>query len=320
MAQKVRNLLNRQGRYYARLTVPAELREIVGSRELTAPLGADRNEALRLHPAMLAKFQARLEAARRQLEADNPKAIRPHRRLTVREMARQHYESELRQDDVDRFGGLPESLRLFTRDAAPAYAKALRKLLSGIVTDEERAEGFVAATIGWAIDAMRDAGHTITKPGTPEYEELSKALATAQLEALQRQNERDQGNFDGKPSSPILNDPAPLSDDPIAARILSADSAKPLSEILPLFLSGRNTSQSMANEHHVSARMFEEFLGEPKPVYKITRQDVRGYMKALQETPANYVKRFPGNTLPQAIRTQCRAQDTVRPASAAHDQ
>jgi hypothetical protein len=110
MAQKVRNLLCRQGRYYARLTVPAALREIIGSRELTEPLGADRTEALRLHPGVLAKFQARREAARRRHETDNPKAIRPDRRLTVREMARQHYESELRQDDVDRFGGVPEGL------------------------------------------------------------------------------------------------------------------------------------------------------------------------------------------------------------------
>lgn len=119
---------------------------------------------------------------------------------------------------------------------------------------------------------------------------------------MQRAKERDAGNFDGKPSAPILNDPAPLPDDPVAARIISPDSTKPLREILRLFLSGRNASQSMANEHHVSARMFEEFLGEPKPVYKITRRDVRGYMKALQETPANYVKRFPGKTLPQAIK------------------
>jgi hypothetical protein len=47
MAGKIRNLLPRNGRYYARITVPASLRPIVGKRELTEPLGADRTVALR---------------------------------------------------------------------------------------------------------------------------------------------------------------------------------------------------------------------------------------------------------------------------------
>jgi len=49
-------------------------------------------------------------------------------------------------------------------------------------------------------------------------------------------------------------------------------------------------------------RMFEEYLGEAKPIYSITRQDVRGFMRALSEAPANSAKRFPGMTLPQAIK------------------
>lgn len=40
---------DRQGRYYARLVVPAELRPIIGKRELLEPLGADRSLALRKH-------------------------------------------------------------------------------------------------------------------------------------------------------------------------------------------------------------------------------------------------------------------------------
>ena len=41
MAGKIRHLLERGGRYYARLSVPAALREIVGKRELTECLSRE---------------------------------------------------------------------------------------------------------------------------------------------------------------------------------------------------------------------------------------------------------------------------------------
>jgi len=39
MAGKVRHVVNRSGRYHARLVVPKELRGIVGKTELRTPLG-----------------------------------------------------------------------------------------------------------------------------------------------------------------------------------------------------------------------------------------------------------------------------------------
>lgn len=57
MARKVVHLLNRSGRYYSRLIVPAELREIIGKSELREALGADLTEAKRALSAAIARAQ-----------------------------------------------------------------------------------------------------------------------------------------------------------------------------------------------------------------------------------------------------------------------
>ena len=56
VAGKIRYLLNRNGRYYARLVVPEQARPFLdGKSELRTPLGADRQEALRRHPVAIAE-------------------------------------------------------------------------------------------------------------------------------------------------------------------------------------------------------------------------------------------------------------------------
>jgi hypothetical protein len=61
MAGKVRNLLNRDGRYFARLVIPKELRPFMdGKTELRTALGPDRREALRKLPGAVAELQHRI--------------------------------------------------------------------------------------------------------------------------------------------------------------------------------------------------------------------------------------------------------------------
>jgi len=91
MAGKIRNLLNRDGRYFARLTVPKELRAIVGKREPRTPLGPDRKRALRRHPLALAKLLDVLADARRSVEG-SPTSRRV---LSEVELAHLHYEETL---------------------------------------------------------------------------------------------------------------------------------------------------------------------------------------------------------------------------------
>lgn len=93
MAGKVRYLIQKDGRYHARIVVPAALRKQVGKVELSAALGPDRKTALRALPAAVARFQEELAAAAREALPAAPLASP----LTLKSSwtpigaARQHY-------------------------------------------------------------------------------------------------------------------------------------------------------------------------------------------------------------------------------------
>ena len=78
MAGKVRHLINRSGRYHARIVVPKDLRAIVGKTELRQPLGPDYRQALRLLPGAVAQLHHEIALAERKLAAERPGA-RPAR-------------------------------------------------------------------------------------------------------------------------------------------------------------------------------------------------------------------------------------------------
>ena len=105
MAGKVRYLIQRDGRYHARIVVPKALRSTVGKTELSSPLGADRQVALRRLPASVATLQDQLDRARAKVaQGKRPTASRP-RNLDAEEMAHIQYgravafDTELRNSD-----------------------------------------------------------------------------------------------------------------------------------------------------------------------------------------------------------------------------
>ncbi len=209
-------------------------------------------------------------------------------------MAVAHYNNELSIDDASRsaVGANFTDMKLF----AGEYERVLQTIASGRFSDD-----LAASVIGWAIDDFRARHHTTLTVGTQEWRELAKALAGVQLESLKRIAERDLGDFSSAAKHPLLVKAEPLPSDPLALRNISPDSAKPLSEILPLYLKERGAAARSDYDSDVTVRMFEEFMEEARPVYRITRVDVNGFKRALGETPANYSKRF-ALKLPEAIK------------------
>lgn len=63
MAGKVKYLLERSGRYHARLVVPKHLRGIIGKTELRAPLGGCYRRALQLLHGAVAQLQNQIGEA-----------------------------------------------------------------------------------------------------------------------------------------------------------------------------------------------------------------------------------------------------------------
>lgn len=298
------HLLNRNGRYWARLSVPIALRPVLNKRELLEPLGPDLMEARsRLH-GVVGRMRDTINAARAELAIDrkpSPAPTTPGRTLSVRNLAKTHYESEMASDHAERSLDPAEISELPPGSHAalfqPAYEAVLRNVASGRFSNEE-----ANAAIGWAIDGFRERGNSNAVYGSNEWRDLARSLAAIQLETLTRKNERDQGDFAGQPKHPMLMKVVAPVDDPLRVRMIGPDSDKPLTALVDQFLADRKPGVETANEHRVTIRMLDEVLGEPMPVYRLTRQHVHIFKRALAEAPSNYTKRFPGLTLPEAIK------------------
>ncbi len=268
---------------------------------MSNPLGPDRREALRRLPGAVAEIQTQLEAARAQLKAAYRPKVQPPpgKPLTDRQMAAHHYGTELALDDSDRAAYATELPPTDMSDFRPPYEDVLRKVVSGKATNDE-----MAAAVGWIIDSMRENGHTDVERGTEKWRALARTMAGVQLEVFQRQTDRDRGLDDALPQHPALAPIKPLETDPLAARMLDGESNQSLSEIFKRYSGERKATPATTQECEVAIRMFEEHLEKPKALYRITRQDVQGFKRALLETPTNYRKRFPGKTLPQSHRRE----------------
>jgi integrase len=212
MAGKSRGLVERDGRYYARLVVPVPLRSLVGKTELREPLGPDRRTALRKLPGALDRFHAQIERARRQA----PITVRPpsdgalmraiyEEELRLDEAERDFRHSELigPQTDFDRLHGAyapPKKDRAFRHELfTPGRKRALLRVASGDAGDYE-----IQALVGWRVDDIRTSGLRDVVFGSKEWRSLARQFAAVELEVIDRATERDRGDYGGEPRLTIL--------------------------------------------------------------------------------------------------------------------
>jgi integrase len=225
-------------------------------------------------------------------------------------IARQHYADQLRLDSDFR-----DNPGYATVGVNDAYVASLKRAIAGSANNDELLD-----TVGDIVDAFRARGHITVEKHSAEWREVARALAAIELEVLRRVVERDEGDFAGTPTHPLLTQeekPIVVPGDPLTARILDPEnSVKPLSELAKACMKERGTTPSVNRELEVACRMFEEHLGEEKPAYRITRQDVLSFKRALAETPSNYVARFPDMKLPEAIAAN-KARKTPYPVLSA---
>lgn len=198
MAGKVRHLLNRGGRYYARLVVPVALRPFLNNKsELRTPLGADRHVALQKLPAAVLSLQLQIGTARESAARAPNRRSRPFRPLSPDEIAVIEYQSQIEFDAEIR-----QHYHQYAELGADAdEARRFRDGFAGKLSDSA-----LDQLVGWRIERQRIAGNTNVEKGTPEWRVLAQALCLSSYEAMLRQDERDNGNFSGKPVHPRLAD------------------------------------------------------------------------------------------------------------------
>ncbi|MGB6119582.1 MAG: DUF6538 domain-containing protein [Mesorhizobium sp.] len=217
MAGKVRNLLNRDGRYFARLVVPKELVQFVGKTELRTSLGPDYREALKKLPGAVALLQHDIALAeRRAVDAGQKNVTIGRYPLAPDQIALRNYQARLAFDEQ-------------IRQADPRYANMelddkliadLRDGIAGKLSDDDLDE-----LVGRRIERFRRTGNTTAEKGNLEWRRLAIALCASEYEALARVAERNDGDFTGQPVHPVLAETKPVEDDkpPVALKQLFTD-------------------------------------------------------------------------------------------------
>lgn len=319
-----------RGKWKVRITVPEELRGIIGARELVeSDLPADARSREKTAHGIINRFFARIDEAREIHEAR-----RSDPRQTLATAAKAHYRNALAADDQKR-AAMPtqaqisaEYERILERGEAGEIGASfgLAALINATADYElmlrarefytnNRTRRLAALRASAASGETRLIGPTVHQyisahnlpisEGTREWQGLADAITRAEIEALERTLERDRFDFSGQPRDPLLTSPEPEAAGEQARQ--SKVNGVSLLEALAAFhgerTSGRSTlAPKTMEEHRNAVRMFNEFMGGDQPIQSITKRNVIDYKQTLLKTPNRYTMRFPGLTLPQAVK------------------
>lgn len=193
MAGRISHLLPREGRLRVRLVVLAELRKIVGKSELRKPLGADRRAAINKLSSVVAEMQRTLMQARqaRGLPPASGMATHP---MSLEEIALSHYRQRMEADtqlrNDPRYASIPIN---------DLFVSNLKEAIAGRLSDAD-----LAQLIGYEVECFRASGNLTALQGSNEWKPVARTICMAELEALQRVFERDEGDFSGEVTSPVL--------------------------------------------------------------------------------------------------------------------
>ncbi len=214
MAGKLRHWKERNGRYSARVVIPPYLRIYLdGKSELEIQLGGDKRDALRKHAAAVASIQKQIGIARQKYEAATGQQARePSYPLTAKQIALRDYESQIVFDAEIR--AHDHNYAQFEVDAD--IATMFRDGYSGKLTDDE-----LDRIVGTRVRRAQLRGNTIAEKGAPEWREIARALCISGYEAMARQYERNEGDFNGQPSHPLLS--AAIQEEAAPAHIVTFD-------------------------------------------------------------------------------------------------
>lgn len=83
----------------------------------------------------------------------------------------------------------------------------LRNAIAGRANDDE-----LEALVGFELQRFRDAGNFDAEKGSDAWRMVARALCSAEYEALERAYERDEGDYSGKPTNPLLENAEPAKE------------------------------------------------------------------------------------------------------------
>ena len=243
-----------------------------GKRELEIQLGGGKRVALRNHAAAVSSIQRQIGIARRKHELASGEQAKPlPYPLTAQQIATRDYQSQIDFDAEIR----AHDHRYAADEVDPGHAQRLRDGYAGKLTDDDLED-----LVGWRIERARLAGHTDAKKGSLEWRQVAQALCVSGFEAMVRQDERNEGDFTGRPSHPLLSE-APSFDEDVNpttfADIINAEvkrrargnNAKPLPD-------------RTAKKYRATAEEFSKFR-KSKLAATVKLIEAKNWMEALQD-------------------------------------
>ncbi|TJW51943.1 MAG: integrase [Mesorhizobium sp.] len=336
MTGRVRNLLNRDGRYFARLVIPKDLRPFLdGKTELRTALGPDYRTALKLLPGAVAALQHKIALGERCAAEAGKRTVAIGRYpLSIEQIALRSYNDRLAQDDALRNAG-PQWASISINDG---YVTQLRRGIAGQLNDADLAE-----LVENRIARFREIGNTTAEYGTIEWRELARHICISEYEALSRVAERDEGDFTGKPTHPLIAETKPIADElpPVPLKGLLVDYLESRKAIgkgreakrrwTPVFADlakfiGHNDARRLTKQNLLEWRDARLKTLSAKTVADVYLASVRTVLswavdndrlesnvavKVRQDVPKKSLSREQGFTLPEAVEILRKARDYV---------
>lgn len=299
------HLFRRGAAYSARMRVPLDLVKVIGKKEMVRALGTSN----------LAEAKSRLYpvTAGWQREFDD---LRARRMLTQDDQAHavwDHYSGATDRDEVAR-GQVPaadevaslrrgviDAVRRGEVDTSDPEAVMMASLDFMAARDapkiaaDHRAAKLAAlrlhltkgetALIADDVDDYLSRNRLLVERGSPGWINLARSMMRAEIEALQRGQERDRGDYTGQPADPIVR---PASAPPRVTHEV-APPGKNISEALAAFKAENpnNVSEGRMDEacRDVGVFIGMDGIGAGFPIAKIGKEHVRDWKVLLMKYP-----------------------------------
>jgi hypothetical protein len=269
---------------------------------------------------------------RRAVAAGDRKVTVGRYPLAPDQIALRNYHDRLEQDEALRNRG-PAWASVSIDDG---FVAQLRRGMAGLLPDDELAE-----LVENRIERFRQIGNTTAERGTEEWRIVARSVCISEYEALCHVAERDQGDFNGTPSHPLIVNAIPPADelppvsltglltDYIAAKQLVGKAKGAGKRWAPVFADlkkfiGHNDARRLTKQNLIDWRDTRLKTLSPKTVADVYLASVRTVLswavtndrldsnvaeKVRQEVPKKSLPREKGFTLPEAITILRTARD-----------
>jgi integrase len=294
-------LIRRGGAYSARLRVPLDLIEVVGRKELVKALGtSDPAEAKRRVWAVVDGWQRQFDALRNRAEmtdSDKEELVWSHYTGTIDrdEKRRATIPSEIEIDKVmERAVERVQRYNMDMNDPLQAFDAALDlQVMTDRRTGSKSAEAQTRqiklndlrqhlttgehSLIRHEIDAFLNEHSLTISPA--DRADLSRQLIRAEIEALQRTLERDEGNYGGEPADQLIA--------AVSGRQGAANASESIEEVFEVFASENigGVAPDRINQMRRDIGLFAQIAGDRFSVTQINKKLIREWKALMIKFP-----------------------------------